>query len=127
MMIVISCSGPAPEPEPAAPVKPAVEQPVVWDHGGVRETGEDLRSLFEERREVMDPAARETVDENLSLIDRSIGELVTAVESDPENTRLHGLLLRAYRSQVRLLQRAVRLTKGGGSTRSAASSTTPGS
>jgi hypothetical protein len=102
------------QPEPAEPsgAAPTGARPV-WDHSDVRETSEDLRVMFEEHREAIEPETRETVDENLSLIDKSIGELVSAVESDPENARLHSLLLRAYQSQVRLLQRAVKLTKGG--------------
>jgi hypothetical protein len=99
-------------PEAKNVVEPTPTTAQLWDHSEMRETGEDLRELFEQRRDSIDPGTRETVDENLSLIDRSIGELVSAVESDPENPKLHSLLLRAYRNQVRLLQRAVKLATG---------------
>ncbi len=56
------------------------------------------------------PATREVVERNLAVIAGAISELRAALEADPGNGQLEGLLLARHRSEIDLLQRLARAT-----------------
>ena len=57
------------------------------------------------------PETREVVERNLAVIAGAIRELRAALEADPGNPQLEGLLLAQHRSEIGLLQRLTRATE----------------
>jgi anti-sigma factor RsiW len=72
-------------------------------------TRAELLKALEARRHELSPETLEVVTENLKLIDQAMDRIAEALEEDPENEFLMKQLAGAYRRQVDLLQRAVRL------------------
>ena len=85
---------------------PAAEQDAAADFVRARA---ELRAALEARRGDLSPATREVVDRNLAVIEQAAAEIEAAVENDPGNQHLRGLLLAVYRQEIELLLRAAKL------------------
>jgi anti-sigma factor RsiW len=72
----------------------------------LREVRDDLRARLAARRDQLDPATLQVVDDNLAVIDDAIVRITAALETDPSNGRLTRQLVFAYRQQIDLLRRA---------------------
>jgi anti-sigma factor RsiW len=68
-----------------------------------------LLEALEARRHEIAPETMDVVMENLRLIDEAMDRIAAALGEDPENEFLMKRLAGAYRQQIDLLQRAVRL------------------
>ena len=75
----------------------------------LQEVRDDLRARLEVRRDVLDPATLQIIDDNLELIDGAIERISAALESDPGNARLTRQLVFAYRQQIDLLRRSTEM------------------
>ncbi len=71
---------------------------------------EALWSAVYTSHDAASPATREVVERNLAVIAAAIGELRAALEDDPGNDQLEGLLLARHRSEIDLLRRLARST-----------------
>lgn len=69
----------------------------------------ELLDALEARRHELSPETMDVVTENLLLIDQAMDRIAEALGNDPKNERLMRQLAGAYRRQIDLLQRAVRL------------------
>ena len=69
----------------------------------------ELLDALEARSHELSPDTMDVVMENLRLIDEAMDRISTALGEDPENEFLMRRLAGAYRQQIDLLQRAVRL------------------
>ena len=69
---------------------------------------EALWSAVYTSHDAASPETREVVERNLAVIARAIQELRAALEADPGNHQLEGLLLAQHRSEIGLLQRLAR-------------------
>ncbi len=69
----------------------------------------ELVALLEERKAEIAPATFAVVEENLSVIAAAVTEIETALAAEPQSPKLERLLYAAYRSEVDLLQQAVKL------------------
>lgn len=78
----------------------------VDDYGATRAA---LLNALEARQHELSPETMRVVRENLLVIDKAMDSIATALGEDPENQALMRQLASAYRRQVDLLQRAVRL------------------
>jgi hypothetical protein len=67
----------------------------------------DLMTLLEERRAVMDTAVVRAVEENLRVMDDAITKARAALLSDPSNQDVAGILAATQESKLRMLRRAV--------------------
>jgi len=72
-------------------------------------TRAELLDAFEARRHELSPETMDVVMENLALIDQAMARIAEALGENPENEFLMKQLAGAYRRQIDLLQRAVRL------------------
>lgn len=72
-----------------------------------------LIAALDARKGSLSPKTRAVVEENLRIIDRAVGEMQAALARDPANPELPALLLTAYRQEIDLLQRVVRLPARG--------------
>ena len=72
---------------------------------------EALWSAVYSSHDVASPETREVVERNLAVIAAAIRELRAALEQDPGNHQLEGLLLAQHRSEIGLLQRLARATE----------------
>ena len=72
-------------------------------------TRSELLDALEARRHELSPATMDVVMENLLLIDQAMDRIAEALGEDPGNEFLMKQLAGAYRRQIDLLQRAVRL------------------
>lgn len=68
-----------------------------------------LRAGLEQRRAELSPETWSVVMDNLSVIDKAIVRIETAMKENPGDGRLNRQLATAYRRQIDLLQRATRL------------------
>ena len=68
-----------------------------------------LRAGLEQRRNELSPETWSVVMDNLSVIDKAIVRIETAMEENPGDGRLNRQLATAYRRQIDLLQRATQL------------------
>jgi anti-sigma-K factor RskA len=75
----------------------------------LQEVRDDLRARLDLRREVLDPATLQVIDDNLELIDGAIERISAALDSDPGNARLTRQLVFAYRQQIDLLRRSTEM------------------
>jgi anti-sigma factor RsiW len=69
----------------------------------------ELFDALEARSHELSPETMEVVKTNLELIDQAMDRIAEALGQDPENQLLMRQLAGAYRRQIDLLQRAVRL------------------
>ncbi len=69
---------------------------------------EALWSAVYSSHDAASPETREVVERNLAVIAAAIRELRAALEADPGNPQLEGLLLAQHRSEIGLLQRLAR-------------------
>lgn len=114
--------GPQPEPKPGPSQTPVAEaglSPVALGSGASLAQAEDeyrratqqlLESLRSEQR-ALPPGTLETVERNLSAIERSLGEIRAALEQDPQNAQLARLLNSTQRRKLQMLQSVARLTR----------------
>ena len=114
--------GPQPQPAPGPSQTPVVEaglSAVALGSGASLAQAEDeyrratqqlLESLRSEQR-ALPPGTLETVERNLSAIERSLGEIRAALEQDPENAQLARLLNSTQRRKLQMLQSVARLTR----------------
>ena len=72
-------------------------------------TRAELMAALEARSQELSPETMDVVMENLLLIDQAMNRIAEALGEDPENEFLMKQLAGAYRRQIDLLQRAVRL------------------
>ena len=72
-------------------------------------TRSELMDALEARRHELSPETMDVAMENLLLIDQAMDRIAEALGEDPENEFLMKQLAGAYRRQIDLLQRAVRL------------------
>jgi len=70
---------------------------------------EAFLALLDARRDSLSPETLAVVDENRRIIDQAIQEITDALEKDPGNPRLNGLLLAAYKKDLNLLRQAAQL------------------
>lgn len=68
-----------------------------------------LLDALEARSHELSPETLDVVQQNLQLIDEAMDKIAAALGEDPENEFLMKRLAGAYRQQIDLLQRAVRL------------------
>lgn len=57
------------------------------------------------RRDELSPVAMRVVERNLRIIEAAIGDLRAALDEDPENPQIEGLLLAKHRQGIEILQR----------------------
>jgi anti-sigma factor RsiW len=69
----------------------------------------ELLDALEARNHELSPETMDVVMENLRMIDQAMDRIAVALGEDPENEFLMKRLAGAYRQQINLLQRAVRL------------------
>lgn len=69
----------------------------------------ELLDALDARSHELSPETLDVVMENLELIDEAMDRIAVALDEDPENEFLMKRLAGAYRQQIDLLQRAVRL------------------
>ena len=69
----------------------------------------ELLAALDARSHELSPATMDVVMHNLMLIDQAMDRIAEALGEDPENELLMKQLAGAYRRQIDLLQRAVRL------------------
>jgi anti-sigma factor RsiW len=69
----------------------------------------ELLDALEARRHELSPETRRVLDENLQLIDDAMVRIADALREDPESELLMRQLAGAYRQQIGLLERAVRI------------------
>ncbi len=84
-------------------------QALVLVADSVRSYQEEARVLLDRlelQRAMIRPEAMTSIDRDLKVIDRAIGELELAIEHDPRNPALRQLLAASYRQKVELLKRA---------------------
>jgi anti-sigma factor RsiW len=72
-------------------------------------TRAELMAALEARSHELSPETMDVVMDNLLLIDQAMDRIAAALGEDPENEFLMKQLAGAYRRQIDLLQRAVRL------------------
>jgi anti-sigma factor RsiW len=72
-----------------------------------------LVAALNARKASLSPQTLAVVERNLEIIDRAVGEMQAALARDPGNRELPALLLTAYRQEIDLLQRVVRLPSRG--------------
>lgn len=65
-----------------------------------------LREVLEARRDELSPGTLRTLERNLALIDRAIGEATAALEEDPGNAFLQGYLRRTVERKAEVLRDA---------------------
>ncbi len=77
--------------------------------GGLAAARQELLTAIEARRESLSPQTMAAVMDSLQVIRESISSISTAVQENPDDTRLTHLLASAHRQEIDLLQRAVGL------------------
>lgn len=77
---------------------------------GYLDAARTLLLVLEERRDRLDPAIVETVEENLRVMNTAIANAKAALEADPLNQDVAAILNATYQSKVQMLQRALRLS-----------------
>ncbi len=65
-----------------------------------------LESILELGRDRLDPQTVATIEANLGIIDRAIGEALRALADDPNNPALNRLLIKHEQSKLRVLRQA---------------------
>lgn len=70
-----------------------------------------LREQLDRELESLSPEARADVEQNLQVIRNAIAEINTALEAEPDNVHLQGLLLRTYREELAVMQHVGGLTQ----------------
>ncbi len=121
--------GPAPRPRPSPEPTPGPSQTPVTGTPGLqaaalgssaslgqaeadyRRATEQLLESLRSGQGSLPPGTLETVEKNLSDIDRALGEIRAALESDPENAQLARLLNGTQRRKLQMLQSVARLTR----------------
>jgi anti-sigma factor RsiW len=103
-------------PVAQAPVPPVVDEATMlhasFTELGVsdyRTTRDELLEALEARRHELSPETQEILTENLRVIDEAMARIAEALGENPESEFLLKQLAGAYRQQIGLLQRAVRL------------------
>ncbi len=69
----------------------------------------ELLQVLDARGEELQPETRNTVDENLAIIEAQIAAISEELSRDPKNQRLARLLAAAYQRELELLQKAAAL------------------
>jgi ribosome assembly protein YihI (activator of Der GTPase) len=64
---------------------------------------------LEARRHELSPETQQVLEDNLDLIDEAMQRIADALREDPESDLLRKQLVGAYRQQIGLLERAVRM------------------
>lgn len=99
---------PVPVESSAQPVSAlAAFRPTEVEYLGVVEA---MQAELDARRGQLAPQTVATIEENLRIIDRAIGEARAALEKDPSDGDLPLLLSSVYQKKVELLQTALQLT-----------------
>ena len=70
-----------------------------------------LQEQLDDELARMSPEARADVEQNLQVIRDAIAEINTALEAEPDNVHLQGLLLRTYREELAVMQHVGGLTQ----------------
>jgi hypothetical protein len=97
--------------EPEEPPVP-MYQPVLFDRNGRADSAiTELEQILESQRESLDTSTVRILSDNLSLIDRAIGQARKALESDPNNPYLNDHLARTMRKKIEVLRRAADLAQ----------------
>ena len=65
-----------------------------------------LELIVEQGRDRLDPQTIATIEANLGIIDRAIGEALRALADDPNNPTLNRLLIKHEQSKLRVLRQA---------------------
>ena len=71
---------------------------------------QELLAMLETRREALSPETLAVVEENLRIINEAIGRMRLAVENDPDRPGNRQLVASLYRTEIELLQQAIRLS-----------------
>lgn len=90
----------------AAGLPPALEQA----EAEYARAAAQLLAAIESRRETLPPGTVAALEENLKTIDAALGEVRTALRSDPSNPHLNLLLASTHQRKVEVLRQVVRLT-----------------
>jgi hypothetical protein len=69
----------------------------------------ELLDALEARRHELSPETQQVLEDNLDLIDEAMRRIADALREDPESDLLRKQLVGAYRQQIGLLERAVRM------------------
>ena len=72
-------------------------------------TRDELLEALEERRHELSPETQKILTENMRVIEEAMARIAEALDENPEDELLMKQLAGAYRQQIGLLQRAVRL------------------
>lgn len=104
---------------PATPLEPGGREivPAVADVAAVGARYEvarrELQAALDSRRAQLAPETQRTIDENLAVIDAAVAQIGAALERDPGNRDLAGLLVATCERQVEVLERFVRVVGRG--------------
>lgn len=77
--------------------------------GRYQEAALELDNLMARTRDSLAPETRLVLERNLVVIERALGEARAALDADPANRLLEGLLLAAYQRKIAFLERATAL------------------
>lgn len=104
------------QPESLSPVavETAAEMPESY-HAAVREyelAREELALALEERLETMSPGVRQTIEDNLAVMNGAMSEIRVALENNPTSPDLLWMLVATQRKELQLMQELANLPDG---------------
>lgn len=107
---------PEPRPEPGGErslltVTAPEADPLLKAERDYERAAAELMAALEEQRDLLSPETRESIEANLTVMDRALADLRAALESDPGNRELARLFNTTHRKRVELLRGAVRLSQ----------------
>ena len=103
---LIASTPPAVETGPSQILLASFQELGVHDYAATRN---ELLEALEIRRGDLSPETLEMLKTNLEIIDEAMGKIAEALGENPDNEFLMKQLAAAYRRQINLLERAVRL------------------
>ncbi|MCI0436300.1 MAG: zf-HC2 domain-containing protein [Gemmatimonadetes bacterium] len=77
-----------------------------------RDAAVELEALLRDVRHEMSPATTQLFDQSLATLDRALNETRAALDADPGNPTLTGIMIASYEKKIELLRRATELADG---------------
>lgn len=119
LLAVVLLFGPSPPQavvvEDAAVVEKAPDAPgdiALGETGDVYvEAKQELRTAYDERKQALSEDVAHPFDKDLGIIEGAVADLLAALASDPDNDSLKRMLVMTYRNEMRLLKKALHLTR----------------
>ena len=81
-------------------------QSLQQEYGFVKD---ELMGTLDLDADAEDTSIQDSMEENLGIVEKTIGEIMTALGDDPENEMLEQMLVSTYEKQIKLLRKVVRL------------------